>query len=271
MNFTDKFILKISTQTCLQMDLLKENRLEISQFEKLNALLDEDFKINTGLLKSNPRGWAVAPERKDYEAKLHRGLLPFSSLIQEHMGTSFSDQVAFANRFNQLIEESTLDNDTRATLLFDFYLTSVVPFFHLVSPINLHVTVTTLFIREDSDIDLPEYNFEDTINKPEFFGRLLRFDAGPLNAIYHAIQFEKSPTELMKYLEFIFSIENIERVADKLTLEEARRIRDDLNNSAEHHPHFNSYQYIVGVKLLNEIIYVLEENDHNHRVAGGSI
>lgn len=269
MNFTDKFILKISTQTRLQMDLLKENRLEISQFEKLNALLDEDFKINTGLLKSNPRGLVTTPER--YEAKLHRGLAPFSRLIQKHTGTSFSDQVAFANRFNQLIEESILDNDTRATLLFDFYLTGVVYFFHLVSPINLRTTVTTLFIREDSDIDLPEYNFEDTINKPEFFGRLLKFDAGPLNAIYHAIQFEKSPTELMKYLEFIFSIENIELLADNLTLEEARRIRDDLNNSAERYPHFNSYQYIVGVKLLNEIIYVLEENDHNHRVAGGSI
>lgn len=271
MKFTDKFILKISTQTCLLMDLLKDNRLEISAFEKLNALLDEDFKINPGLLKTNARGIYPAPERKDHEANVIRGLNPFTELMSETIGTSFSEQIAFANRFNQLIKESSLDNNSRATLLFDFYLTGVVSFFHLVSPINLHLSVTTLFITEDSNIDLPNYSFEDTVNKPEFFGRLLKFDAGPLNAIYHVIQFEKSPTELMKFLEFIFSIENIELLADKLTIDEARRIRDDFTNSTERHPHFNTYQHIVGIKLLNEIIYVLEENDHQRRLAGENI
>ena len=271
MNFTDKFILKISTQSCLLMDLLKDNRLPIAAFEKLNALMDEDFNIRPGLLKADSYGIYPPPERKDEESNTIRGLVPFSNLMNERIGTSFSEQVAFANRFNELIEKSSLDDNARATLLYDFYLTNVVSFFHLVSPINLHSDVTTLFIREDSNVDLPNYAFEDTINKPEFFGRLLKFDAGPLNAIYHVIQFEKSPTELMKYLEFIFAIENIELLADKLTLDEARRIRHEFNTTAEHHPHFSSYQYIVGLKLLNEIIYVLEENEHNRRIAGGSV
>lgn len=265
MNFTDKFILKISTQVCLLLDLVKNNRLEISQFEKLNSLLDEDFTIQQGLLRSSPYA-LINGAPKNRSTDLLVSLTPFSQLIQERTGTTFADQISIANRFNALIEACDLEADVKASLLFDFYLGNNIGFFHLIAPVNLHRRTTILFQRFNKDIDLSVYEYEDALNKPEFFGRHLDFDAGPLNAVFHVIQFEKSPTELMRFLEFIFSVENLELLANQLTLQQAHDMRIAFSEAMKTPENYQVYQNVVGMKLINEVVYLLEEREHNHRV-----
>lgn len=265
MNFTDKFILKISTQVSLLFDLVKNNHLEISQFEKLNSLLDEDFTLRRGLLRSGP-GRMPKESHKDKSVNLVTAVEPFTTLIGELTGTTFADQIGIANRFNALIEACDLDADIKASLLFELYLDNNIGFFHLISPVNLHKQNTILFQRINKDVDLVSYQYEDALNKPEFFGRHLAFDAGPLNAVFHVIQFEKSPTELMRFLEFIFSVENLEQLASQLTLKQALDIRTSFSDTMMEAENYQMYQNVVGMKLINEIIYILEEIEHNRRM-----
>ena len=265
MNFTDKFILKISAQVSLLLDLVKNNHLEISQFEKLNSLLDEDFTLQRGLLRFHPN-MTHRELHKDKSDNLVTAIAPFTKLIGELSGTTFSDQISIANKFNALIEDCDLDTDNKASLLFEFYLDNNIGFFHLISPVNLHKQNTILFQRINKDVDLVYYQYEDALNKPEFFGRHLAFDAGPLNAVFHVIQFEKSPTELMRFLEFIFSVENLEQLASQLTLEQALDIRTSFSDTMIEAENYQMYQNVVGMKLINEIIYILDEIEHNRRM-----
>lgn len=248
MNFVDRFIKKVSEQTLALLAGITTAELTNEAYDKFQSLLDTDYKINPILLLIHN------PEGKTSELK------PFLDLIENTTGISFSTQVGYLNEVNRQVIGSKLNDDEKASILFHFYLSGMISFFHLVNPLNLRAGSLVIFdTHPKKSIKLPGYVFEDVFNKEKDFAEKGSSDPIALTKALTIISSEKSPTELMKFLEFIFAIENLERLAEDYKLDAIKEFRTHYQSNNHPSGGYYTYQHITALKLLDELVYVLED------------
>lgn len=266
MNIVDKFILKISSQVDLMERYLNDDDLSEADSDKLESLLEEDFRVSKRNIPINDGGFhprsLMTGGTDDEEPSDH--IKEVSSKLSEiaitPVGSGFSEQLSIVNRFNAYINQVELPESVKIDLLYNFYIHTAYRYYHLITPLKLHNKSCVIFKRYDSNVDLPKYEFEDVFSRSEIFGRFNNHNVSPITSALLIILFEKSPTELMKFAEFICAIENVEQLKENLTLNEVKDLRESFQSKLiEQGKFYYTYQEIVGVQLLSEIIYSLEE------------
>lgn len=251
MNFVDKFINKISDQMRLTILGMRNAQLSNEDAEHLEKLQETDYEIMMGFL---------APYQTK---KVDEKIKPVFELLDKTIGATFHDQIMVLNELNQHLLDTDIKDDEKASILYYFYLSGQVPFFHLVSPINLHPGSVILFnAHVPHRLEMtPNFNYEDIFTPHAIFDKEDLDSNKPLEVALEVIRSEKSVTELMKFLEFVFAVETLERIASTMTYDEIITLRKHHRGASDYDrsTDYRDYQRTASLQLLNEIVYLLED------------
>ncbi len=244
MNLFDDLIKKISLRMILTMKGMKHGELTEAEVKLL-----EETDLSQFSYKPVSRHVSTEENRKKLNA--------FSA---KEYTFDIAGQLAYINDFNDLYINIDEPDGFKIRAFIRQYLEHFGYHFHLVTPLNIKATLLMLV---SFDIDP---NWKQPADLDELKTRLKESKVG-LTFVLEVIKNIEAVTLLMKFLEFIFQPENLEGLfkisedGSGYTINNLRNLRDDIipESNKERELRFLDYRDVMSIKVVDEMIYKLEE------------